>query len=227
MLPSLKAPSAGTISAFKAIVFALCLLPALNLALGWQADTLGANPIETLTRASGEWALRLLLITLTVTPLRRLTGLHWLLRLRRMLGLFAFAYAFSHFAIYLWLDQFFDWYAIALDILDRPFITVGFAAFVLLIPLAATSNNAAIRRLGGRRWQSLHRSTYAIAIFAVLHFWWLVKADISRPLLYAVILAVLLGLRGWWRELERRRQLSVPPPAKHLEKKVIRLVPRQ
>jgi len=224
---SLKAPTAGTIAAVKALVFVLCLLPALDLALGWRADTLGANPIETITRASGEWALRLLLITLAVTPLRRFSGLHWLLRLRRMLGLFAFAYAFGHFTIYLWLDQFFDWNAIALDILDRPFITVGFAAFVLLIPLAATSNGFAIRRLGGRRWQALHRSVYAIAILAVLHFWWLVKADLLEPFIYALILAVLLGLRAWWRELERRRQLSVPPPAKHLEKKVIRLVPRQ
>ena len=154
---SLRSPSAGTIVAFKAIVFALCLLPAVNLALGWQANALGANPIETITRASGEWTLRLLLITLAVTPLRRFSGLHWLLRLRRMLGLFAFAYALGHFAIYLWLDQFFDWNAIALDILDRPFITVGFAAFVLLIPLAATSNSFAIRRLGGRRWQAIMR----------------------------------------------------------------------
>ena len=194
---SLKAPSAGTIAAVKAVVFVLCLLPALELALGWQANTLGANPIETITRASGEWALRLLLITLAVTPLRRFSGLHWLLRLRRMLGLFAFAYAFGHFTIYLWLDQFFDWNAIALDILDRPFITVGFAAFVLLIPLAATSNSFAIRRLGGRRWQALHRSVYAIAILAVLHFWWLVKSDLREPALYAAIAAVLLGWRAW------------------------------
>ena len=223
---SLKTPSAGTIAAAKAVVFVLCLLPALELALGWRANTLGANPIETLTRASGEWALRLLLVTLAVTPLRRFTGLHWLLRLRRMLGLFAFAYAFGHFTIYLWLDQFFDWNAIALDILDRPFITVGFAAFVLLIPLAATSNSFAIRRLGGRRWQSLHRSVYAIAIIAVVHFWWLVKADVLEPAIYALILAGLLGVRAWWRELERRRQLSVPPPAKHLQRPVIRIVPK-
>ena len=224
---SLRTPSATAIIAIKAIVFFLCLLPAVNLALGWQADALGANPIETITRASGEWTLRFLLITLAVTPLRRLTGLHWLLRLRRMLGLYAFAYATAHFAIYLWLDQFFDWGAIARDILERPFITVGFAAFVLLIPLAATSNSFAIRRLGGRQWQSLHRSVYAIAIIAVVHFWWLVKADVLEPAIYALILAALLGVRAWWRELERRRQLSVPPPAKHLEKKVIRLVPRQ
>ena len=224
---SLRAPSAAAIALIKAIIFVLCLLPAVNLALGWQADALGANPIETITRASGEWTLRFLLITLAVTPLRRLTGLHWLLRLRRMLGLYAFAYATAHFAIYLWLDQFFDWGAIARDILERPFITVGFAAFVLLIPLVATSNSFAIRRLGGRQWQSLHRSVYAIAIIAVVHFWWLVKADVLEPAIYALILAALLGVRAWWRELERRRQLSVPPPAKHLQRRVIRIVPRQ
>ena len=222
----LRAPSGAQIALIKAVVFLICLLPALNLALGWYEDALGANPIETLTHATGEWALRFLLITLAVTPLRRYTGMHWLLRLRRMLGLFAFAYGAAHLTTYLWLDQFFDWQAIANDILERPFITVGFAAFVLLIPLAATSNNFAIRKLGGRRWQSLHRSSYAIAILGVVHFWWLVKADLLEPLVYALILAVLLGLRAWWRELERRRQLSVPPPAKHLERPVIRIVPK-
>lgn len=222
----LRAPSGAQIALIKAIVFLLCLLPALSLALGWYDDALGANPIETITRASGEWTLRFLLITLAVTPLRRYAGLHWLLRLRRMLGLFAFAYAVGHLTTYLWLDQFFDWQAIANDILDRPFITVGFAAFVLLIPLAVTSNNFAIRRLGGRRWQSLHRSVYGIAILGVVHFWWLVKADLLEPFVYALILAALLGLRAWWRELERRRQLSVPPPAKHLERPVIRIVPK-
>ena len=222
----LRAPSGAQIALIKAVVFLICLLPALNLALGWYDDALGANPTETITRASGEWTLRFLLITLAVTPLRRYTGLHWLLRLRRMLGLFAFAYGAAHLTTYLWLDQFFDWQAIANDILERPFITVGFAAFVLLIPLAATSNSFAIRKLGGRRWQSLHRSSYAIAILGVVHFWWLVKADLFEPLVYALILAVLLGLRAWWRELERRRQLSVPPPAKHLERPVIRIVPK-
>lgn len=219
-------PSARRISSIKALLFVLCLIPAARLALGWQADTLGANPVETLTRDSGEWALRFLLLTLTVTPLRRLSGLHWLLRLRRMLGLYAFAYAAAHFALYLWLDQFFDWGAIARDILERPFISVGFAAFVLLLPLAATSNAFAIGRLGGRRWQALHRAVYGIAILAVMHFWWLVKADLREPLLYAAILAVLLGLRAWWREQERRRQLSVPPPAKHLERPLIRIMPK-
>lgn len=222
----LRAPSGAQIALIKAVVFLICLLPALNLALGWYEDALGANPIETITRASGEWTLRFLLITLAVTPLRRYTGLHWLLRLRRMLGLFAFVYGAAHLTTYLWLDQFFDWQAIANDILERPFITVGFAAFVLLIPLAATSNSFSIRKLGGRRWQSLHRSSYAIAILGVVHFWWLVKADLFEPLVYALILAVLLGLRAWWRELERRRQLSVPPPAKHLERPVIRIVPK-
>ncbi|APR06105.1 sulfite oxidase heme-binding subunit YedZ [Thauera chlorobenzoica] len=219
-------PSARRISSIKALLFVLCLIPAARLALGWQADTLGANPVETLTRDSGEWALRFLLLTLTVTPLRRLSGLHWLLRLRRMLGLYAFAYAAAHFALYLWLDQFFDWGAIARDLLERPFISVGFAAFVLLLPLAATSNAFAIGRLGGRRWQALHRAVYGIAILAVMHFWWLVKADLREPLLYAAILAVLLGLRAWWREQERRRQLSVPPPAKHLERPLIRIMPK-
>ncbi|NLF54556.1 MAG: sulfoxide reductase heme-binding subunit YedZ [Thauera phenolivorans] len=224
-MKKLRAPSAGQLAAIKLAVFLLCLLPAAQLALGWRADALGANPIETITRASGEWTLRLLLITLCVTPLRRLTGLHWLLRLRRMLGLFAFAYGTAHFVTYLWLDQFFDWRSIAADILDRPFITVGFAAFVLLLPLAATSNAFAIRRLGGKRWQALQRSVYAIAIMGVIHFWWLVKADVLEPLVYALILAALLGARAWWREQERRRQLAAPPPARHLQKKTIRIVP--
>ncbi|CAM5344361.1 MULTISPECIES: protein-methionine-sulfoxide reductase heme-binding subunit MsrQ [unclassified Thauera] len=222
----LRTPSPLALNAIKALVFVLCLIPAGQLALGWQADTLGANPIETLTHATGDWALRLLLLTLAVTPLRRLSGLHWLLRLRRMLGLFAFAYALGHFAIWIWLDLYLDWPAIARDILERPFVTVGFAALVLMIPLAATSNTFAIRRMGGRRWQALHRATYGIAILGVLHFWWLVKADVLEPLVYALVLAVLLGLRAWWREQERQRQLSVPPPAKHLQRPVIRIMPK-
>ena len=221
----LPTPSGRQLAAIKLLVFVLCLLPALQLALGWRADALGANPIETITRASGEWTLRLLLIGLCVTPLRRITGLHWLVRLRRMLGLFAFAYAAAHFMTYLWLDQFFDWRAIATDIPERPVISVGVAAFVLLLPLAATSNAFAIRRLGGRRWQALHRSVYAIAIMGVVHFWWLVKADVLAPLVYALILAALLGARAWWREQERRRQLAARPPARHLQKKTIRIVP--
>jgi sulfoxide reductase heme-binding subunit YedZ len=202
----LPTPSPKQISTIKTVVFLLCLIPVAQLALGAYQDTLGANPIEAITHGTGDWTLRMLLITLCVTPLRKLTGLHWVLRLRRMLGLFAFAYAGMHFMTYLWLDQFFELSAIAKDIMKRPFITVGFAAFVLLVPLAATSNNFAIRRLGGRRWQSLHRSVYAISMFGVVHYWWLVKKDITEPLIYALILAALLGIRAWWREQERRRQ---------------------
>ncbi len=222
----LRNPSPSALAAVKAALFLLCLLPAGYYTQAFFADALGANPIEAITRAGGEWTLRFLLLTLAVTPLRKLTGLNWLLRLRRMLGLFTFAYACVHLVSYVWLDQFFDWGAIARDILKRPFITVGFAAFVLLIPLAATSSNFAIRRLGGRRWQALHRSVYAIAILGVLHFWWLVKSDVLEPAVYALVLAVLLGLRGWWRELERRRQLSAPAPPVRMGAKVVRIVPK-
>ena len=190
------------------LAFAACLLPAFLLWRGFELDTLGANPIEAITRGTGDWTLRFLLITLAVTPLRKYTGWHWIVRLRRMLGLFAFTYGVAHLMSYVWLDQFFDWPAIAKDILKRPFITVGFAALVLMVPLAATSNNLAIRRLGGRKWQSLHRAIYPISMLGCLHFWWLVKKDITEPLIYSVILAALLGLRMWWRELERRRQLA-------------------
>src|SRR5574338_1197301 len=222
--PRAAMPPIGPI---KAALFLVCLLPLAHLLQAGFADNLGANPIEAITHATGDWTLRFLLITLAVTPLRRLTGLHWLVRLRRMLGLFAFFYACLHFTTYIWLDQFFDLHAIAKDVLKRPFITVGFTAFVLLIPLAATSNNFSIRRLGGRKWQSLHRSVYAIAIFGVLHYWWLVKKDISEPLLYASILAVLLGIRAWWRELERRKQLAggyAPRPVVRGE--IIQIVPK-
>lgn len=220
----MKMPSPPQIRALQLALVLLCALPAALLVLGARADSLGANPIETITRSSGDWTLRFLLLTLAVTPLRRLTGLHWLLRFRRTLGLVCFAYACAHFMTYVWLDQFFDLHAIAKDVLKRPFITVGFAAFVLLIPLAATSSNAMVRRLGGRRWLNLHRSIYGIAILAVLHYWWLVKADITQPLIYALILAALLGIRAWWREQERRRQLSALPPAP--KGRIIPIVPK-
>lgn len=179
----------------KITVFLLGLAPLGSYGWRFWHDALGANPIEAVTRGMGTWTLHCLLITLAVTPLRKLTGWHALLRLRRMLGLFAFFYATLHLASYLWFDHFFDWSEIGKDILKRPFITIGMAAFLLLVPLAATSNNFSIRRLGGRRWQTLHRSVYAIAIAAVLHYSWLVKADQSQPLLYGGILAVLLGAR--------------------------------
>ncbi|HUY02377.1 MAG TPA: protein-methionine-sulfoxide reductase heme-binding subunit MsrQ [Rhodocyclaceae bacterium] len=207
-------PSGRQIATIKAVLFTLCLLPLMRLAWGVWQDALGANPIEFIQRSLGTWTLNFLLITLTVSPLRKFSGWHWLLRLRRMLGLFAFSYALLHLFSYLWLDQFFDWQAIGKDIVKRPFITVGMAAFILLVPLAATSSNAMIRRLGGRRWQQLHRSIYAIAIFGVLHYWWLVKLDVTLPAIYAVLLFLLLLVRAFWREQERLRQLAGRRPAK-------------
>lgn len=198
----------------KPVLFLICLLPLMHYAVGVWQDSLGANPIEAVTRGLGTWTLNFLLITLTVTPLRRYTGWHWLAPMRRMLGLFTFFYAALHLGTYLWLDQFFDWAAIAKDILKRPFITLGMASFVLLIPLALTSNALAIRRLGGRRWQELHRMVYAIGLLAVLHYGWMVKADLTLPLTYAGVLAGLLGIRVWWRVVERRRQLAAGQPGR-------------
>ena len=217
-------PSSPQLAAIKSALFLVCLIPAFLLWRGFELDTLGANPIETITRSLGEWTLRFLLITLTVTPLRKYTGWHWLIRLRRMLGLFTFAYGVSHLLTYVWLDQFFDWEAIARDIIKRPFITVGFAALMLMLPLAVTSSNYAIRKLGGRRWQSLHRAIYPIAILGCVHFWWLVKKDVTWPLIYTVITVALLGIRAWWREQERRKQLAggyLPKPK--FEGKVIKI----
>jgi sulfoxide reductase heme-binding subunit YedZ len=180
---------------FKPVVFLACLIP-LAL-LGWKAynNALGANPIEVITHATGDWTLRFLLITLAVTPIRKLIGLLWLIRYRRMFGLFAFFYATLHFLTYIWLDKFFDVHEMLHDVAKRRFITVGFTGFVLLIPLALTSTKGWIRRLGGKRWQALHRLIYFSAIAGVIHYWWLVKADIRDPLKYGGILAVLLGYR--------------------------------
>jgi sulfoxide reductase heme-binding subunit YedZ len=183
----------------KAASFALCLVPLALLTWRGFNDGLGANPIEYITHSTGWWTLSFLLITLTVTPLRRLTNWNWLLRLRRMLGLFAFFYACLHFTTYIWLDQFFDPMSIGKDIVKRPFITVGFAAFVLLLPLAATSTNAMVKRMGARRWQLLHRLVYAIAICGVVHFWWLVKKDVTEPVIFGLLLAILLVARLVWR----------------------------
>jgi methionine sulfoxide reductase heme-binding subunit len=183
--------------ALKATVFGACLIPLVVLA--WQAltDSLGANPIDEITDQTGIWTLRLLLITLAVTPIRHLTGWNRLIRLRRMLGLLAFFYGSLHFLTYIWLDQFFVVEDIIADVRDRPFITVGFTSFVLLIPLAATSTTAMIKRLGGKWWQRLHRLVYAIAMGGVVHYLWLVKADTRQPLIYGGILAALLGFRLW------------------------------
>jgi len=178
----------------KPLVFLLCLLPLVVLIWRLFADQLGANPIDEVADTTGEWTLRFLLITLMASPLKRLLGWTWAIRARRMLGLFAFFYATLHLTTYLWLDQFFDWGEIWLDILDRPFITVGMLAFVLLLPLVVTSNNAMVRRLG-RNWKRLHRLAYVIPLLGVLHFWWLVKADVLEPLVYGAVLVVLLGFR--------------------------------
>lgn len=184
------------LSALKAAVFLLALIPLARLLYGGATDGLGANPIEFVTRATGTWTFNFLLITLAVTPLRKLSGWSWLLRLRRMLGLFTFFYACLHFTTFIWFDHFFDWQAIAKDVVKRPFVTVGFAAFVLLLPLAATSNHAAVRRLGGKRWQALHRSVYGIGVLACIHYFWLVKpVALLYPLSYALIFITLMGLR--------------------------------
>ena len=184
-----------TLAWLKPTVFGASLIP-----LGWYLgglwmDTLGANPIETITRGLGTWTLNFLLLTLLMSPLKRYAGWHWPLNLRRMLGLFAFFYGSLHLLSYLWLDQFFDWPAIAKDIIKRPFITAGMGAFALLVPLAATSNLYAIRTLGSRRWQQLHRVVYLVSILGVLHYLWLVKLDFLQPLIYALLLAALFILR--------------------------------
>ena len=189
----------------RALLFLLCLVPLAKLALeifGVGGMSLGANPIEELIHRLGIWGLNFLLITLAVTPLRRLTGKGWLLRFRRMFGLFAFFYVLMHFLTYAGLDQRFDLPVIFEDIAERPFITVGFTAFLLLIPLAATSTNAMMKRLG-RRWQKLHRLVYVIAILGVVHFYWQVKLDTLEALIYAAILAVLLGFRLKGRKHDR------------------------
>jgi len=183
----------------KGALFVLCLVPLGRLVWLGAHRGLGANPIEYITHSTGWWTLTFLLITLSVTPLRRLTGWNWLLRLRRMLGLFAFFYVCLHFVTYIWLDQFFDWHSMVKDIAKRPFITVGFTAFLLLIPLAATSTNRMVKRLGAQRWQRLHRMVYIIATLGVLHFWWLVKKDIREPLLFGALLGLLLLARLIYR----------------------------
>ena len=198
--------------ALKAAVFVLALVPVTRLAIAALLfpEWLGANPAEYITRSLGDWTLRLLLLTLCLTPARRLFGWNWLLRLRRMLGLFAFFYVVMHFLSYVSFDHVFDMGDILKDIAKRPFITVGFISLVLLIPLAVTSTNAMVRRLGARRWVALHRLVYVIAPLAVLHFWWMVKRDLTEPIIYAVILAVLLGyrLRFKW-QLGRSRAAPV------------------
>jgi len=182
------------LSYLKPLAFLICLIPFGQMLYRAYTNDLGANPIDTITRFTGSWSLFILLASLAVTPLRRITGWNELIRYRRMLGLFAFFYAALHFSIYMVLDLYFDFGAITKDILKRPYITVGFSALVLMIPLAVTSTSGMIRRLG-KRWQQLHYLVYGIAILGVIHFYWLVKSDISRPAQYGLVLAVLLGFR--------------------------------
>ena len=195
----MRQPPAAAVVWLKRAALAAALIPLARLVWGAWAGALGANPIEVITRATGEWTLIMLLVTLAVTPLRRITGANWLLRLRRMLGLTAFLYGCLHLITYVWLDQFFDLSAIVRDIVKRPFITAGFTAFVLLVPLALTSTDAMVRRLGARRWLALHRLVYVAAAVGVVHYWWLVKADLREPMFYAAVLAALLAARLLWR----------------------------
>ena len=193
--------SERAVTALKVFLFVLALLPLAYLIAGafFFPEWLGANPAEYITRSVGDWTLRLLLLTLAVTPLRRITGLTGLLRLRRMLGLYTFFYALLHLSAYVSFDHVFDVAEILKDIVKRPFITVGFTCLVLMIPLAVTSTNAMVRRLGAKRWQLLHRLVYLIAPLAVLHFWWMVKRDLTEPIIYALLLTGLLGYRLYSR----------------------------
>jgi sulfoxide reductase heme-binding subunit YedZ len=204
--------SAAQLRGLKLALFAACLVPFVVTVLavfGVAGLGLGANPVEELIHRNGLWGLRLLLVTLAVTPLRRLTGMLWLVRLRRMLGLFAFFYLVVHFLCYAVIDQRLAIGAIIEDVIERPYITLGMVGLVLLVPLAVTSTNGMIRRLG-KRWQTLHRLVYVVAVLGVWHFWWQVKQDIREPLLYAAILAVLMGYRLWHRHRSSPQSIGAP-----------------
>jgi sulfoxide reductase heme-binding subunit YedZ len=198
-------PVGRQLTLIKAVVVALSLLPLAQMVWLTASGQL-VEPIEFITRATGDWTLYFLCIALAVTPLRRLTAWNWLLKLRRMLGLFAFFYALLHFTTFLWFDHFFDLAAMLADVLKRPFITVGFSAFVLLIPLAATSTKGMQRRLGGKRWMWLHRLVYLIAPLGILHFWWMKagKNDFAEPIAVGSVVALLLGARIYWAWRKRQ-----------------------
>ncbi|MCP1175265.1 protein-methionine-sulfoxide reductase heme-binding subunit MsrQ [Ralstonia chuxiongensis] len=198
LLPPMLPPK--QLRVVKAIVWVVALMPFLRIVFLGTTDQFGPNPLEFVTRSTGTWTLVLLCCTLAITPLRRITGMNWLIRLRRMLGLYAFFYGSIHFLIWLLVDRGLDPASMLKDIVKRPFITVGFAAFVLMIPLAATSTNAMVRRLGGKRWQWLHRLVYVTGVLGILHYWWhkAGKHDFAEVSIYAAVMAVLLGLRVWW-----------------------------
>lgn len=210
-------PTPKQIGLIKASIFVVALVPFARLVLFAFTDRLGANPIEFITRNTGDWTLYFLCLTLSVTPLRRITGANWLIKLRRMLGLFAFFYVTLHFTTFLWFDHFFDLDEMLKDVVKRPFITVGFTAFVLLIPLAVTSTNGMVKRLGGKRWLWLHRAIYLIAPLGILHFWWMKagKNDFAEPTLFGTIVALLLLSRVYWNVVQpwmHRRRATQPTP---------------
>jgi sulfoxide reductase heme-binding subunit YedZ len=194
----------------KPALFVLSLVPAVWVVWALYSDFarttsfLGANPITEAEHFTGKWTLRFLIITLSITPLRRLSGWNWLVRYRRMFGLFAFSYAVLHLSMYIGVDMFFNFGDIVHDVVKHPYITIGMAAFLLLIPLAVTSTNAMVRRLGGARWRSLHRLVYVVAVLGVIHFWWAVKKDITEPLIYALLFGVLFVARLIWLAASHR-----------------------
>ena len=204
-----KILSKAQIQKVKVFVFILCLVPLIRLVwLGFN-DDLTANPIEFIERSTGFWALFILLATLTLTPIRLLSNIAWPIQLRRMLGLFMFFYACLHILCYVWLDFSFNWMDITKDIAKHPRILVGFAAFVLVVPLAVTSSNAMVKRLR-ERWKQLHQLVYLVAILAIVHFWWLVKIDIREPMFYAFILIVLLGIRVYFKLKPKAPSIAKP-----------------
>jgi len=209
----MKNLSPHSVSNVKILLFYACLLPFARLLADGFAGRLGPDPVADITHTTGIWTLRLLLVMLVFTPVKKLTGWHWLARLRRTVALYAFFYACLHLLSYLLFEQSFDWPEIAQDIGKRPYISVGFASFALMVPLAATSTNAMMRRLGGRNWQRLHRLSYLIAAGAVLHYFWLVKQDIRLPSLYALALMVLLCARMFRRRRKPLTSVSLGNPA--------------
>ncbi len=196
-----KTPNKQYLALLKGLVFLLCLVPLIRLVwLGFN-DDLGANPIEFIEHSTGFWALFILFITLSITPIKLMTGRAWVVQLRRMLGLYMFFYVCVHLLAYIWLDYSFDWQEIYIDIIKHPYVLVGFSAFLLTIPLAVTSNNAAMRKMR-ERWKTLHKTVYLIAILGVVHFWWLVKKDITEPLLFALVLLLLFGIRIYYKKAQ-------------------------